>query len=495
MKRIYLVLALVVMAGIAHADSLPLGISYEVTPSSINAGGSAQIVVTVENEDSATNIDELTISLVSKRAGLTVSQGGVDLNRLSAGSTTSAAFTVRASDNLAPGTYVVEARGAYEYGTNTSSFKINVPITISYRSNLEVFALETQVVPGGTENLILTLTNSGGGVIKDLLISLTPSDNYIYPVGNVKTSISGIQAGEGSEANFKIRASDSATIGIHPVTVTVTYSDEGGATQTDTASIGIAVVSPGTEVIVDRIASNLEPGKIGTATIAIRNVGSVDLENVYVSINATSELRINGSNEKLVGSLPAGGAAEVYFSFEVSSDAEARPVPAYLSIVYQREGGKVQITDVKSLGIEVSGFVDLRVIDVEVNKEDSEIEVDIANYGNKDAEAVKVEILEDGMVTGTSFTDNIKPNKHKVFRFDLPQRNMVVVKATYKDYAAPDGVSASEESISLKEEDLAGNGGVDASPIILLLIIVVILFWYWRKRKGEEKKIDVSKFK
>ncbi len=495
MKK-YAVLALLMVLGTVCATAPSFDVSYEVTPSSINPGGSGQVIVTIENDETLTDMEDVEVELKSKDSAITVTAGKSELETISASSTSSAAFTIRVKSSASPGSYIVEARGTYEYGTGeTSSFRLNIPVTVAYRSGLEIFATDTQVTPGGSENLLITIQNSGASAVRDLILTLSPSTTYVYPTGNVRTSVESINAGDASEAAFRIRASDSAVVGIQPVTLTVTYTDAGGGTQTDTQSIGVTVVDAGTEIIVDGIESDLEPGKSGRVSIGLRNVGEANLENIYASITTTEDLNIRGSNEKLLDSLVVGETKYLEFDFEVSQDAESIPAESTLSITYQHEGGKKEFTDSKPLGIVIMGDVELRVIDVDVDREDGEMEVDIANYGNKDAEAVKIVLLQDGEGIGTGFTDSIKPNKHKVFRFDLPTKTNLVARISYKDYEAEAGESFVEENILLDKEDISMPAPDMTGVVILLIVVAAVIVWYMRKRSGDKQKIDVSKYK
>jgi len=495
MKK-YLVLALFVVLGTAFATAPSFDLSYEVTPSEINPGGSGQVIVTIENDETLIDMEDVEVQLVSKSGGISVTAGRADLGTLSASSTSSAAFTIRVKDSAMPGVYIMEGRGSYEYGTGeSSSFKMNIPVTVSYRSGLEIFATDTQITPGASENLLITIQNSGTSMVKDLIVTLSPSNNYVYPTGSIRSSIASIAASETSEASFRIRASDSAVVGIQPVTLTVIYTDAGGSTQTDTQSIAVTVVDAGTEIVIDSIESDLEPGKTGKVMIGLKNVGEAGLESIYASITTTEDLSIRGSNEKLLDSLAAGEVGYLDFDFEVSQDADAAPAESTLSITYQHEGGKKAFTDSKPLGIVVEGNVELRVIDIEVDKDDEEVEVDIANYGNKDAEAVKIVLLQNGEEIGTGFTDTIKPNKHKIFRFDLPTKTDLMVRMSYKDYEAEAEERIVEENIVLEKGDITLPAPDMTGGIVFLVIVVAVFIWYMRRRSGEKQKIDVSKYK
>jgi hypothetical protein len=494
MKR-YLILALfLVLGGALAAPSLSL--SYEVAPTSVNAGGTAQVIVNIVNADLTTDVDKLEMTLTSKTSGMVVISGYANPGTVSAGSTTSAAFAVKASQSAAPGTYVLEAKGSYEYGSgDTSVFRLSIPIIVTYRSTLGIFAPDTQITPGATGNLIVTLNNAGRSPIRDVVMTLSSGSSYVYAVGNVRSSIEVVQAGTSSEVNFVIRASDTATVGIQPMNVTVTYTDAGGSTQTDTQGIGITVVDAGTEVVVDSIESNLESGKTGTVKIGVKNVGSVDLNNLYLSITTGAELSISGANERMIESLAVGETKYVEFGFDVSQDAEAKPVASTLSVKYQRDGGKKQITAEKSIGIAVSGSVDLQLIKVSVDKANRQIEVDVANYGNKAADAVKVEALQGDKSFGSGFTDTIKPNKHKVFRFDMPTSRDITIRMSYKDYATDGGEKVVEQTHTFSESEVAPPAGDGTGMMVVLVLVALAFLWWWRKRGMDRIKIDISKYK
>ena len=138
--------------------------------------------------------------------------------------------------------------------------------------------------------------------------------------------------------------------------------------------------------------------------------------------------------------------------------------------------------------------VDLRVIDKDVDKDDAEIEIDIANYGNKDANAVKIEVISGGDVFGTGYTDNIRPNKHKVFRFDIPESQEILVRMSYKDYEAEGSETVIEESVTFENAEIAKPESDPTGMIVLVLVIVFVLFWWLRRRGKNNVKIDVSKY-
>ncbi len=490
--KAYIAIALLAVLSGALASSV--SVSHSVTPDSVNPGGTAQVILTVTNTD-VMEIRDLKITLSSRTSGVSAITGSASLGNLPVGASTSASFAVKVGQTVSPGTYVVEATGTQNSVTGDNSlFKLNIPIVVGYRSNLEIFVPDIQVTPGASENLLVTLNNAGKSVLRDVIVNLAPGSSYLYPVGNMRASIDSLSPSGSSEANFQIRASDTATLGIQPMTITVTYTDAGGATQIETQSIGITVVDAGTEVVIDSIDSSLESGKTGAVKIGVKNVGDVGLANLYFSITTGSELRISGSNEKMMDLLGVGEVNYVEFIFDVSQDAEAKPVDSTLSVTYQREGGKKQITDTKPLGINVNGEVDIRIVDVKPDTDNMQIEVDIANYGNRDADAVRVEALSGGSVFGTGFTDKIKPNKHKVFRFDMPADAGVLVRTTYKDYANGNGTTTVEEMMTLDKTKLAKAADGSSGMILLLVILAIGAVVYW-KRKGKRIDIDVSKYR
>jgi|GEM_PF-1431936 len=514
--KIYYVLALFAVLGAAMAAP-SLQVSYEVTPESINPGGSARVIVSIANADLLVDVEDMEVSLKSLDYQVYVTSPNADVGTITALSSSSAAFGVKAKETATPGTYIFEAKGTYEYGAtgSTGTFKINVPIIVSYRSGLEISAGDTSLVAGATTTLPIAIENAGKGEIRDLILSLSSLDTQVYPVGDVRIGVESLPVSETSEVEFRIKASDLATVGIKTLTLTVTYTDAAGETQTDTQSIGVTVVNAGTEVVIDTVESDLEPGKTGKVRIGVSNVGSTNLEKLYFSLRTGTDvtvttsstgqpvvatsgedatLKIRGSNEVMLDSLAVGETKYIEFSFDVAQDAMAFPVSGILIVTYQREGSMNQIGDSKPLGIVLDGSVDLRIVDKTPKASDGEVEIDIANYGNKNADAVKVELLVGGTLAGSSFTDQIKANKHKVFRFDMPQSKDAVVRITYKDYGAAGGLATIEENVAFASSEVNGGGG-SGTGIVVLLVIVLVILWYWRHKKKGAIKIDISRYK
>jgi hypothetical protein len=494
----YLIVALLMVLSTAMAAP-SLSFDYEVSPSSINPGGTAQVIVTVSNTASSLtttspDAEDMTITLTSRTSGMSIVSGRANLGDIPELSSSSGAFAIKALDSATPGTYILEARGEYDYANENGEFRLSIPVTVGYRSGLTIFAGDSQITPGATESLPITIQNEGKGQIRDLIVTLS-SGTSIFPVGNVRDSITVLDKGESGEVNFQIRASDTVSPGIESLILTVTYTDAGGSTQTDTQTLGVTVVDAGTEIVIDSIESNLEPGKTGTVKIGVKNVGETNLEDLYFSLTTGDSLNIRGSNEKLMDSLAMEETGFVEFSFDVSQEAEAVPVESTLDITYQHEGGKKQFTDSKPLGIVLEGKVDLRVIDKSVDKADNEVEIDIANYGNKDADAIRVEVISNGNVFGTGYTDKIKPNKHKVFRFDIPETQDIIVRMSYKDYEAVGEVQIIEDSVTFEKAEISQNGGDPIGSIVIVLVIIVLIIWWLRRRSKNKVKIDVSKYK
>jgi len=513
MKK-YLVLALFAVLGTALATP-SLSLNYEVSPASLNPGGSGQIILSVANAG-ISDADNVKVTLTSRSYGIAVVSGRADLETVSALSASSGAFAIRALDSTKPGTYILDAKGTYKYGTETGSFTVSIPVVDGYRSGLVIFAADTQITPGATENILINIQNMGKGEIKDLIVTLSNTNTLVYTIGDVRRSISSIGTGDIEEANFRIRASDSVTPGIESLLLSVTYTDAAGSTQTDTQPIAVTVVDAGTELVIDSIESNLEPGKTGSVRIGVRNVGSSNLENLYFSlsphinfvpnqnaamgseyfsVSAGDSIRIRGSNEKLLDRLNSGEIGHIEFEFYVLQDAEAVPVSSVLSITYQHEGGKKQFSDSKPLGIPVDGSVDLRIIDKSIDRRSGEIEIDIANYGNKDADAVRVEAWSGGKLFGTGYTDKIRPNRHKVFRFGLPDSTDVIIRISHKDYSSESDEIVNEERIAFESSEIAQEEGDGTWALLVLFAIGVIVLVLWRRRSQNKVKIDVSKYK
>ncbi len=247
----------------------------------------------------------------------------VNIGGLAASQTSSALFKFSVLGTASTGLYRVNFEISYckDAGTNcitTNQFAI---VNVQSPSALELTSVEpSSLRPGETTEMTFTLSNKGSSTINNIVFAWTSSDEVIFPIGSGnRVIIPTIAANSEYNVVMKASATQGATSGIYPLTITIQYVDKSGTNQSITSTTGINI---GEKTDFDL---SMEDYSSDTLTLSVANIGISSANSVSVKIPDQIGFSVTGATSVFLGDLNPGDYTTA--TFEVSSRNMTQNIP------------------------------------------------------------------------------------------------------------------------------------------------------------------------
>ncbi|MEE8402355.1 MAG: CARDB domain-containing protein, partial [Candidatus Hydrothermarchaeaceae archaeon] len=237
----------------------------------------------------------------------------------------------------------------------------------------------TEVTPGETTNLNITLKNLGSDFGVYLRAILDPDDTSpIDALDSSKKYLSRAEAAEESREYFgvvqqlesipvqyRIKVDDNATTGAYNVPLNLIWDDKNRVRQTQTVYLGIAVVGKphliisGINTTPQRIYSDTE----FTLDVNIENTGTAKAKSVEAALTLPDG--ITGEDLAYLGTIKRDRTAKAGYTLKVAKTAKSGAYEFALSIRYTDEEGtsgkaempfKVFVSERGDIDLEIAGI-------------------------------------------------------------------------------------------------------------------------------------------
>jgi len=349
-----------------------------------------------------------------------------------------------------------------------------IPINVIALPNFQIEAEKINFYKDTPSGLILN------GRIEDSVrgLSSTLSSECVTILNSAKQYIGDIDSDQEFSLEYQILPESA---GACDVDVSLNFVDKSGSTTDETIKIGLIIQESDVDFkIIDVNYPQTSPGDTIELNIEIKNIGSVDAEDVTLSLDLEEPFIPVQTTEKYVGLFKSDETKTVTFSISIDSDAETKAHKIPLIINY-RTGGTIQNTT-KEIGVDVTGKVQLEVIDIEISR--GKLRIEVANIGSRDANAVKATLRPITNKTTANeevaYKDYIKPNKQTTFSFNVPSGKEAELVLEYTGLNNQRIEVVEEISIpkgtTFQEEENTEGGGFPwwIVPIIIIIIAAVI---------------------
>lgn len=298
--------------------------TFSTNPVTASPGNDGYIQMVLENTGTA-SAQSVKVTLTSTDAGIVIDSNyrWVDIGGLANGDTTSALFKFSVPKTTPTGLYRINFEIDYckESGSNCRTTNQFAIIKVQSPSALEITSVEpSSLRPGEKTNMVFTLTNRGGNSIDNIIFTWTSSDSVVFPLGSGNRIIIPT-IGANSEYNLstKVFASQIATSGIYPLTISIQYVDKSGTNQTITSTAGIEI---GEKTDFDL---SIQDYTSDTLTFSIANIGISLANSVSIRIPNQSGFSVTGATSVFLSDLNPGDYTTV--TFEVSSTNITQNIP------------------------------------------------------------------------------------------------------------------------------------------------------------------------
>jgi len=226
-------------------------------------------------------------------------------------------YKLKINKDATQGTYYLTIK-YYLEGSENSSVSQTVGVSVGNSQSVEIIHIDkTVLIPGQQSGMKFVINNVGGSTLRNMKFYWKNDNNIILPVGSDNTQyIKYLDVGGNVELNYQVIADTSATAGLYPLNLYLSYTDP--ATNNVTTVNTIAGVYVGGSTDFDVAYSD---SSTGTTSFTVANIGSNPATSVSVSIPEQRSWRVTGSNSVIIGNLNKGDYTVA--SFKLASMAAA----------------------------------------------------------------------------------------------------------------------------------------------------------------------------
>jgi uncharacterized repeat protein (TIGR01451 family) len=346
------------------------------------------------------------------------------------------------------------------------------------------------VEPGRDLVLSVTIDNRGGGVAKNVVLTIMPDSRIILKNENDRIMRFEKIIGHGARVETYL-------LHIDPAAVSGNYEIELGATwTTDGAHRGqnltVPVVVRGTpKLVISEITidpETIKPEDAFDLSFLVSNGGTGTASTVQVTV-ALDDLPFVpvGADTFVIRKLDAGASERLCYRIMVSDAAEISAHTIPITMRYDAESGG-NITSQSSVGINVVGDADLCIASAKTSPQNPAagdtvtLTFKIENIGHGDAESVKVTIDIPFAGTKTAFLGKIEADDDApcLFTFRATEGGDIQYRATIEHKDDLGDHTTTKELVLYV--DSGGNGGIMVPALAAVALIVVGALYLRRKR-------------
>jgi len=311
------------------------------------------------------------------------------------------------------------------------------PISAGSNANIVIATVKpTELLPGETKTLTLTLQNAGSYDARHITLNFQDTQ-YIAAVGSSSVYAASISAWCSKDVTITVHVAKGAPSGTYAIPVTCTfdqYYSDGSQTITETMpavsySIALRVTQGAIMEIADVAPSELVPGEKTELQFTIANLGSFPLQDLVFSWTERTGviLPVMSDNTKHIGYIDAGASTVVAYMVVADVNADAGLYQLDLTLEFDDEsGGSRALTT--TAGMVIGGGTNF---DVTVSESTtSQISLYVANTGNNPAYSVTVRIPEQDNVvvqgSSSSIVGNLDKGDYTIVSFQVMSASAAV---------------------------------------------------------------------
>jgi len=394
LKCVFAIAAVLLLAaGAAYAEPVLQVSNYTTSPSSIYAGTTGYVQITLYNSGDATAIT------VSPRYTIDGISASTTLGDLGAKSSAQVAVPFRIGADAAGTIQLINIEVFYTYTSGSSSVSkkttLSVPLTVQQYSPLVVRTLsidKTQISAGETLAFDLGIANTGG-VVNNLVITM-PDNSTFYIDGSTQKNVGTVPSGTTVNVTLDLVSGTDTKTGTYGIPITFTYQDMARQPTTKTLNVGpISVLDTSVQYRL-----TLEPKEIVEIgaevpfSLTLQNRGSYPISGVVEIAETTVFTPIN-MQRIYFDSVPAGEAAnkEIYLGVKSSASAGYYTLPLTLA---PSTGQQLKY----NVGLIVEATPEITVT---LSQSGASPAVEIANTGNSQIRSLYVSVTPAGLQTPT----------------------------------------------------------------------------------------------
>jgi hypothetical protein len=298
-------LSFVSMLAQPAAAYVSMTVSSTSVPSTIQAGKSGNLVITIANGGTsyARNV-KLTIK---SHSYVTFGQKKYELQTIAPSSSTQVSVPITILSSIPTDTTSIFMTIEYSEGssTATSTFDTSTSLSVSKRSLVQIDNLtwsEETIEPGDVVTADVYIENVGQSSLRDMIVTFGNSTMPFVPAeGDMEKYLGDLAVGGVTKASFSIILNKDARTIAYRVPIAINYYDDSGTSHSDAKYVGMKVTgTPDFVVTLEEDSKALSGSGAGEITISLANRGTATAG--YMTLEFDSNLDITPS-EYYVGNL------------------------------------------------------------------------------------------------------------------------------------------------------------------------------------------------
>ena len=341
---------------------------------------------------------------------------------------------------------------------------------ILYQLNVETaFTDPYPVEPGKNLVLSLTLSNSGNTDATDVTIELEVVEPFTLLESSQK-EITSVKVGSSRIFDYQLFVDSSAVSALYEIPVRVKYS----VNKELIKKVQVRVQGQPKFEMLDVSSGTISPGDQEKIRVKLQNVGTGKAKRTSVTFSSTSDYvkSVLSGGIAYLGDVNPGEEKETTFTLLASPDSEYGICTGKINVTYDDESGN-ELTESFDVGILISGIPKLQVYKIDVDREDSDLTVEIVNIGNAEAKAVAAKLLINDKVFDVDYVTSIKIDRRSTLKFALPNSMSGKLELSYE---GPDNKEYSQT------EDMAWVVAYGFPTWIIVIVVLVVAYFVWKKK-------------
>ncbi len=325
----------------------------------------------------------------------------VYVGTLEDGASKSMPILIRINENAKTGLRSIPVSITYDgydsVGTskNDMGTKWEIPVSVYGDPLFEITPSKTTYHKDTLDTLTLEGTTKDS--IKDL--EATVSSTCLTVLGSSRKFIGDVSEGQPFTIPYDVKPTTAEAC---TAMVSLSYTDDSGASTSDSITLGLNIQDAGVDFKVTDISYEATgPGEMVTINVGLKNVGDAGADDLTVGLDLSSPFTPADTPEKYIGAIKAGEELTVSFKVYIGWDADTKTYSIPLELSYKVGG--TTYTDEKDIGIDVGGRVVLEIINV---KSSTSTQIEVANVGTRAADAVKGTLIVGGTMQPGSETSD-----------------------------------------------------------------------------------------
>ena len=489
-------------------------LQFSTSTPSLLSGQVDDIPVLVTNSGSG-NASQLSLSVSAP--GISILSPLLEIPFLAAGNTTTTNVEAYVPSSESGSALSLSILATYEdpYGVQQSiSQTVGFYVSAVPAPQLSVQAGDYSLVPGTTNDVLITLTNIGTSPI--FQVHTTVASPAQASVLTQFPAISELKSNASVTDSMEIYVSDSIANSPLELTFSTTYVNGQGVPGSYAQDVGFYTIGsnsslPGVVVSVSPIRNEVSAGTPSAVSFKVENVGTTSLSSPVLSLSVSSPLVVLQNSSYAVPNSTLESGESVTYEALVGSSTSASPgyYPVSVTITYLGQSG-TEMSATFTSGLVLTGTIDLVIQSPQVTQGNTTLSVsgEILNEGFSSAYYASVM----GSVSGSRATSQadyvgeIDPNTPVPFSLTIPYtpsrsavNAKVLVNVAFKDSLGTTGTYNSTIQTTLAPESSTGSStsstgsssGVDLFTILelgviaALIVMTVVGFLYVRRSRAK----------